>query len=105
MHGIALGVYLIEIAGEEQGAVHVGIERALGVESVLSAVLDFYASEGLIPFLAALGLDAVEIAVAKLLEIEQSLLRADERRCHAGIHHLAFGGGEAHNGHGVVAGG
>jgi hypothetical protein len=32
VHGVALGVYLIEVAGEEQGAVHVGIEGALGVE-------------------------------------------------------------------------
>ena len=53
------------------------------------AVADRDASECGVPAVAARGLHLVEGAAVDFAQIDQSLVNADERRCHAEIHLLA----------------
>ena len=66
-------------------------------------VLNLYLAKDVVPCLAAFSLDAVEASVFQLTEVAQSLLLADERRCHLNVHRLTTLGLETDNCASMVA--
>ena len=76
MNRLSVGVDLVEAVGEQSRTVEARVECAQMVDVV---VLYLNLAQHLVPTVAALLLNAVEVAVAQFFEVEKCLFRADER--------------------------
>ncbi len=101
VHHLALRVYLVETAWEQQCPIETGVECAQ-VVAVIVLCLD--ATQHVVPAVAPGTHDLVERAAAQLLQVEQGLLGADERGGDAGMHQPRVVG-KAHDGPGMAGGG
>ena len=75
MDGLALGIQLVETAGEEYRAVQAAIERAQVVDII---ILDLDTSQYLVPAFAAGSFYLLQRTLANLVEVLLGLLQTDE---------------------------
>ena len=101
VYHLALGVNLIEAAGEEHGAVQTAVECAHTV--LVAHVLYVEASQYVVPFLAGFFSHLLKRVLTHFAQVQFCLFVADEGRGHAHVHLFATLGAETDDAAGVLA--
>ena len=100
MQGVALGIYLVELAGEYQHAVKAGVE---GAHVIVGAARNAYFGQLRIPYLFGLCFHLVEALVANLLQINLCLFLANVRSGDVHLNGFAPFKVETHHGSHVLS--
>ena len=100
MQGVALGIYLVELAGEYQHAVKAGVE---GAHVIVGAARNAHFCQLRIPYLFGLCFHLVEALLANLLQINLCLFFADIRSGDVHLNGFAPFKVETHHGSHVLS--